>query len=120
LHLGYCDFRGKYGPLEEKSQELAHMCAVAIDFGKHGKTYVPSEKLKWYNKVINVKGYPEFMEKEGKNSRKSTGVLGKLYSDINDVEDAVLKSFIRLDYEKSILLQYDLDKSQIDYAKQNL
>ena len=40
------------------------MCNTAIDFGKHGKRYVPSELLKWVKKVVNIKGYPEFMEKK--------------------------------------------------------
>ena len=94
------------------------MCAYAIDFGKHGKKYVPSENLKWYNKVISTKGYPDFMEKTDKKSRESKGVLGQLYRNIKDIEDAALNSFIRLDYEKSILLQYELDATQVAYAKQ--
>ena len=66
------------------------MCAIAIDFGKHGRKYVPSANLKWFNKVISVKGYPDFMEKTDKKSRESTGVLGQLYRHINDIEEAVL------------------------------
>ena len=76
MHLAYCDFRGQYGPNELKSQELAHMCNVAIDFGKHGEKYVDRKALKWYKKVLNVKGYPELMEKLDRKQRESDGVLG--------------------------------------------
>ena len=36
LHLAYCDLLGQDGPSAYESQVLAHMCNVAIDFGKHG------------------------------------------------------------------------------------
>ena len=62
------------------------MCNIAIDFGKHGKTFVPRENLKWVKKVVNIKGYPEFMEKEDRPTRESDGVLGQLYKQVKDKE----------------------------------
>ena len=85
------------------------MCNISVDFGKHGKKYVSREELKWVKKVLNVKGYPEFMEKVDQKSRESTGILGQLYRQVRDKEKDALVSFIRQDYEKSILLQYELD-----------
>ena len=47
---------------------------------------MPSEKLKWAKKVINIKGYPEFMEKDDRPMRESDGVLGQLYKQVKDKE----------------------------------
>ena len=45
--------------------ELAKICRVAIDLGKHGKEFVDPEILKpFYNALDNK--YPDFMEKPDK------------------------------------------------------
>ena len=91
------------------------MCNIAIDFAKHGSKYVDGASLKQYKDQINFE--PDFMEKE--RSAESPNVLGQLYRNIKWPEDDAIRSFIRLDYENSILLQYKLDPSQIKYAEEN-
>ena len=98
---------------------MAHLCSIAVDFGKHGEKYVDSELLEEYRELLDEEGYPEFMEKGDKEVRESYNVLGLLYCQIKGIEDASLDSFKRYDYEKSILLQYDLDSEQVAYARAN-
>lgn len=42
-----------------------------------------------------------------------------MYRLVKDDEDEALNSFIRLDYDKSIQLRYNLDHTQVEYAKAN-
>ena len=55
------------------------MCNIAIDFGKHGKRYVPDQRIANFKQEMNRTGYPDFMEKLERRSRMSNGVLGHLY-----------------------------------------
>ena len=59
------------------------------------------------------------MEKNDKAKYKSTEVLGELYRDIKMEEKMALATFKRFDYEKSILLEYDLDQTVTNYARLN-
>lgn len=54
-----------------------------------------------------VREWPDFFEKEFKRIRKSEGVLGKLYRDIQN--ESAMDAFLRNDYKHSIMLDYQLD-----------
>lgn len=97
---------------------LAHYCRTAIDFGKHGKHYVDPLDLKPYYIKLNEE-YPDFMEKSDKESYESQGALGVLYRQARAQEIKAIQSFILHDYEKSIMLSYDLDGTQVEYATEN-
>ena len=58
------------------------------------------------------------MEKLDRKQRESDGVLGQLYKQVKDKEQEAIDAFIRQDYEKSILLDYNLDEKHVEYAKQ--
>lgn len=85
------------------------MCNIAIDFGKHGKRYVPDQRISQYRQEMNRAGYPDFMEKFHMRSVLSNGVLGHLYRQVKDREQEALVLFIQQDYMKSIQLEYELD-----------
>ncbi|XP_078177301.1 putative RNA-dependent RNA polymerase 1 [Carex rostrata] len=55
--------------------ELARLFSIAVDFPKTG---IPAE----IPQELNVKEYPDFMEKLDKVTYESNGVIGKLYRDI--------------------------------------
>lgn len=59
------------------------------------------------------------MEKRDKPSYESQGVLGQLYRRAHEAEKESVKNFIRLDYEKSILQNYELDPVQVEKAREN-
>ena len=82
LHLAYCDLMGQDGPNNFESQELAHLCNVSIDFGKHGEHYVDTSALEYYKRAVGREGYPDFMEKMDRKQRKSYSVLGQLYMQV--------------------------------------
>ncbi|KAH7352014.1 hypothetical protein KP509_19G025000 [Ceratopteris richardii] len=62
-------------PEKARSQpciELAELSSIAVDFPKTGVSAMLPKHLR-------PKAYPDFMEKSGKRSYISTGILGKLY-----------------------------------------
>ena len=78
------------------------MCNISIDFGKHGKRYVPDQMISQFKQCMNRIGYPDFMEKLEQRSVESNGVLGHLYRQVKDQEQEALVQFIQQDYIKSI------------------
>lgn len=97
LHLAICDFLGRKGPHYVECQEIAQLCSIAINFGKHGEIYVPNDVKdeKWR---FCEGQYPDFMEKIDKPCRRSEGILGKLYRDIRSAERDALEYFKLFDY----------------------
>ena len=85
------------------------MCNIAIDFGKHGKRYVPDQRISQFKQSMNGRGYPDFMEKLYMRSVESNGVLGHLYRQVKGREQEALVQFIQQDYMKSIQLEYEHD-----------
>lgn len=53
-------------------------------------------------KYIKENGYPDFMEKFGKKSRVSQGVIGQLYRSVKNTQEAAVSCLIEKDYEKSM------------------
>ena len=62
LHLALCDQLGRDGPTHPDCIFLSHLCAVAVDFAKHGECVSKSE-YEHLEKLI--KEWPDFMEKAG-------------------------------------------------------
>ena len=105
LHLALCDQYGKEGPKTSNCLQLAHLQSIAVDFAKHGEC-VPPNAIKKIQEEFTK--WPDFFEKDNQESRRSEGVLGKLYRDIRN-ED-VMEEFIKQDYETAILFKYEIDK----------
>ena len=81
LHLALCDKLGRDGPKSEDCIYLSHLQSIAVDFAKHGEC-VSKEEYEGLDKLITE--WPDFFEKPWKKIRKSNGILGKLFRDINN------------------------------------
>ncbi|CAL5011014.1 unnamed protein product [Urochloa decumbens] len=89
-HVVHADY-SKYGAMDDKCIQLAHLAATAVDFPKTGKmvTMPPS---------LRPQEYPDFMGKEDDISYKSEKVLGRLYRSIQRYNHGrSLEDFIRND-----------------------
>ena len=78
MHLAVCD-QLELGAMDPLAKCLAESQAVAVDFPKTGKmTEVPRDALA----LVKTGGYPDFMEKKGRQATTSyisNKVLGELY-----------------------------------------
>ena len=92
MHLAYCDYLGQQGPNDLTSRLIARLCSKAVDFGKHGKQYVPNSLIQELWEALDHH-YPDYFEKSDKKTRKSSTILGLLYQDIKQEEENALASF---------------------------
>ena len=82
MHLAYCDKLGKEGPNDEKALRLSRLVAVAVDFAKHGECVTEEDYKGW----MDVKEWPDYMEKAGKENVKSYEsklINGIIYRQVN-------------------------------------
>jgi len=83
-----------------------------VDFAKHGEC-VSKEEYEGIEKLIDE--WPDFFEKPWKKIRKSNGILGKLFRDINN--EKAVEELLRVDWLHSIKLQYTLDEKILGLSK---
>ncbi|KAH7415135.1 hypothetical protein KP509_14G029700 [Ceratopteris richardii] len=101
-HVVHAD-QSELGALDPKCLELAELAAVAVDSPKTGKLVIlPS--------ALRPKAYPDFMDKEDKESYRSKKILGILYRRVRGTAEKEMKlsSFLG-NAEFSIEQSYDPD-----------
>ncbi|KAK4102128.1 RdRP-domain-containing protein [Parathielavia hyrcaniae] len=107
-HLATADYEVE-GAKHKKCLQLAELHSTAVDYVKTG---VPA---KW-NKKLDPRKYPHFMEKAKAKSYRSTGVLGKLY-DMVDRTVFDSRENYTLPFDDRILKQYQLDHAMLKEAR---
>ncbi|KAL2017036.1 hypothetical protein VTK56DRAFT_2648 [Thermocarpiscus australiensis] len=107
-HLATAD-REVEGAKHRKCLRLAELHSTAVDYVKTG---VPAE----WNRKLNPRQYPHFMEKAPSRSYHSTCVLGQLYDMVDkDVFDS--RDNYKLPFDQRILKRYQLDNSLLKEAR---
>lgn len=89
--------------------QLAELHSTAVDYVKTG---IPAE----WNKRLDPRRYPHFMEKAKSKSYHSNSVLGKLY-DMVDKEVFDNRENYKLPFDERILKRYRLDDSLLKEAR---
>jgi RNA-dependent RNA polymerase len=89
--------------------QLAELHSTAVDYVKTG---IPAE----WNKKLDPRKYPHFMEKPKGKSYHSTSVLGKLY-DMIDKEVFDNRDNYTLPFDDRILKRYQLDNNLLKEAR---
>lgn len=89
--------------------KLAELHSTAVDYVKTG---VPAE----WDKKLDPRRYPHFMEKAKNKTYHSTRVLGKLY-DMVDKEVFDNKENYKLPFDDRILKRYELDNALLKEAR---
>jgi len=97
------------GPMDPSCVMLSFLASYAVDFAKHGQC-ISFDNWKDMNSEMQKHGWPDFLEKEDKKSYISKSVLGQLY---RQVDENFNESFTRMDYEQSILLNYELEADKL-------
>lgn len=89
--------------------QLAQLHSTAVDYVKSG---IPAQ----WNKELDPRKYPHFMEKPRARSYHSTSVLGKLY-DMIDKEVFDNRENYKLPFDKRILERFQLDNELLKEAR---
>ncbi|KAK4149285.1 RNA dependent RNA polymerase-domain-containing protein [Chaetomidium leptoderma] len=107
-HLATADYEVE-GAKHRKCLQLAELHSTAVDYVKTG---VPAE----WNKKLDPRRYPHFMEKAKGKSYQSTSVLGKLY-DMIDKEVFDNRENYMLPFDDRVLKRYQLDIALLKEAR---
>ncbi|KAL2169945.1 hypothetical protein VTG60DRAFT_5415 [Thermothelomyces hinnuleus] len=107
-HLATADYELE-GAKHWKCLQLAELHSTAVDYVKTG---VPAQ----WNKKLDPRRYPHFMEKPRSRSYHSTSVLGKLY-DMVEKEVFDSKDNYTLPFDDRILRRYTLGNSLLKEAR---
>ncbi|KAK4130127.1 RdRP-domain-containing protein [Trichocladium antarcticum] len=97
------------GAKHPKCLQLAQLHSTAVDYVKSG---IPAQ----WNKNLDPRKYPHFMEKLRAKSYHSTSVLGKLY-DMIDKEVFDNRENYKLPFDKRILERFQLDNELLKEAR---
>lgn len=91
--------------MTEDCQYLSALQSIAVDFAKHGECVSPKD-FEGVQQLLDK--WPDFFEKSPQYKvRISSGILGKLYREINNTKAQV--QFMKNEFKFSIKLKYTLD-----------